>query len=152
MRTGGRVAWWAARRHPKELMRASVVAGRHPKAVVSGIKLGKRAMRLKGALQGAMTDPKAQAEARSALSSLSAAAQRVQKVGLLKAIDDEQVTDRLQKASLHASRAVAVARHRRRRRSFVLPLTATVGAGALAGAAYIGLNRHLAAHVSAETS
>ena len=95
-----------------------------------------------------MTDPKAQAEAKSAIASLAGAAQRVRKVGLANALGDKRVADHLHRASTHASRAVAVVSHakRRRRRSFVVPLTATVGAGVLAGAAYIGLNRHLAVH------
>lgn len=144
--TGGGIAWWAARRHPRELLRASVLAGRHPKAVVRGIKLGRRAMRVSGAFREAMSDPRAQAEAKSALASIRCVAKRVRKVGLTNALGDKQVAEHVRRASTHASRAVAVARHPKRRRSFVVPLTATVSVGALAGAAYIGLNRHLAAH------
>jgi hypothetical protein len=107
-------------------------------------------MRLKGAVREAMNDPKTQDEAKSALASVKTAAKRVREVGLANVLDDEQVAEHLRRASTHASRAVAVARHRKRRRSLVVPLTATLGVGALVGAAYIGLNRHLA--VRAETS
>lgn len=151
MNKRGEVALWAVRRHPGGLTRASLVAGRHPKAIVRGIKLGRRAMRLQGALREAMTDPKAQAEAKSALASLTGAAQRVRKVGLANALGDKQAADQLRRASTHASQAFAYAK-RRRRRSLVVPLTATVGAGVLAGAAYIGLNRHLGAHTPGAAS
>jgi pimeloyl-ACP methyl ester carboxylesterase len=150
---GAKVAWWAARRHPDELIRASVVAGRHPKTVVRGIGQVRRAMRLKAALREIVADPKAQTEAKSALASITGAARRVQKVGLANAFDDKQVADHLRRASTHASRAVAVAHHpkKRRRRALVVPMTA-VGAGVVAGLAYIGLNRHLAFRDGAETS
>jgi hypothetical protein len=79
---------------------------------------------------------------------LSDAAQRVRKVGLANALGDNHVAEHLPRAPTHASPAIAIARDakRRRRRSLVVPLTATVGAGVLAGAGYIVLNRHVAAH------
>jgi hypothetical protein len=131
------------------LMRASVATGRHPRSGVRAGKLGGRAVRFSGAIREAMTDPKAQAEAKAVVASLSAAAQRAGKVGIVKALDDKHVAHELRRASTHASRAVGIARPQRRRRSFVLPLTATTSAAALAGAAYIGLNRRLAVHAPA---
>lgn len=128
------------------LMRASETTGRHPILPMGARKLSRLATQLSGAVREAIADPKAQAEARSAVASLASVAQRARKVGLANALGDKQVAHQLHRASTHASRAVGIARHRGRRRSFVLPLTATTSAAALAGAAYIGFNRYLSVH------
>lgn len=146
MNTRARVAWSEARRHPREARRVTTIVGRHPKAALRAIKLVRRAMRLTRALRGMMADPKAQAEARSALADLTSATRRVRKVGLAQALGDKQVRRELQRASSHGSRSVALARRAQRRRSVGVRLTATLAAGALSGAAYLGFNRYVGVH------
>jgi hypothetical protein len=93
-----------------------------------------------------MTDPKAQAEVTSVLANMGGAARRARKVGPRNAFGDKQVADQLRRASTHAAQAFAFARRGKRRRSLAAPLRGTVVAGALTGAAYIGVNRYLGLH------
>lgn len=146
MNRAARVATSEVRRHPRPAGRFGLYVGRHPKKILNAIQLARRAMKLTGALQEALTDPRAKAEATSAMASITTATRLVREAGLANALADEHIRRELRRASTHASRAIAFARHPKPRRSLAVPLVATVAATALTGAAYFGLNRYLGIH------
>jgi hypothetical protein len=128
----------AARRHPWEALRISLLAVRHRRAVVMLSKATRRASRLTMTAKQAAANPKVQAEARLAVSDLARAGQRARRVGVANAYNDKQVVTQLRQASSHVSRAVAAARHPRPKRRIIRATAITAGAGALGGAAYTG--------------
>ena len=81
----------AARRHPWEVLRISLLAVRHRRAVVKLSKATRRASRLTMTAKQAAANPKVQAEARLAVSDLARAGQRARRVGVANAYNDKQV-------------------------------------------------------------
>jgi hypothetical protein len=139
MRRRVRIAWWAVRRHPRQLLRIVRFAARHRKAVATG----RRVIDLPARVRAAATDPEAQGEARLAVSAISRAAQRVADVGMAEALADKTVIDQLRRAAAHASNvASATASPPRRRRAISRPAAIAVGACFLAGAIYVGGRRY----------
>ena len=59
MNRAARVATSEVRRHPRPAGRFGLYVGRHPKKILNAIQLARRAMKLTGALQEALTDPRA---------------------------------------------------------------------------------------------
>jgi cytochrome c-type biogenesis protein CcmH/NrfG len=67
------------------------------------------------------------------------ASERVRRVGLVRAQGDRRLVGHLRDARQHASKAIKAAeRARRKRRNVGRTATIAVGAGALAGSAYVG--------------
>ncbi len=128
----------AVRRHPGEVLRISLFAGRHWKAVARMVKATRRASRLSGTVKQVAANPKVTAEARLAVSGLARAGQRARRVGLANVFGDKQVATQLRQASSHASNAVAAARHPRPGHRILRATAIVAGAGALGGAAYAG--------------
>jgi hypothetical protein len=127
-----------AARHPRKTMQISLVAIKHRRAILVLTKATRRAAQLGGTVKQAAANPKVQAEASSAVSSLVRAGKRARRVGAAKAPTDKQVASQLREAGRHASKAMTAATQRRRRGRVVRTTTIVTGAGALGGAAYAG--------------
>lgn len=125
-------------RHPGKALRVSLIAIRHRRAILVVTKATRRATELGATVKRATANPKVQAEASSAVSSLVLAGKRARRVGVAKATTDKKVAAQLQRAGRHASKALTAARHPRRKRRVVRTTTIVTGAGALGGVAYAG--------------
>jgi len=128
----------AVRRHPGNALRVSLLAIRHRRAILVVTHATQRAAELGSTVKRAAANPKVQAEASSAVSTLVLAGKRARRVGVAKAPSDKQVAAQLRRAGRHATNAITAATHPRRKRRVVRTTTILTGAGALSGAAYAG--------------
>ncbi len=106
----------AIRKHPEQARRMSLFAVRHWRVLAAAVAAWRRFDKSTLRARDVLADPAVNAETAAALSELSAAAKRVRKIGLSRAVHDAQVGDRLARASGHARRAAGAAAHPHRRR------------------------------------
>ena len=141
MNTREKIGLWALRRHPHELLGASVFAARHRAAVVRTVGIGRQAAQLTRLSRRTLADPNVQTEARLAVSELSQVVRRARKLGMARALEDKQTIKHARQGFSHVSNAVTAATATRRKHSIRRPFAITLGSGALLGASCAGWKR-----------